>query len=69
MNPGICNCEDFSVSFCTVIKDDLDEPNPQMSLDYDELQSNEGVALNSMDSSKRIHALLDAEKLIKKMMI
>ena len=46
VNPGIRNYEDFSASFCTIIQDDLDEPNPQMTLDYDDLQSNEGVALN-----------------------
>ena len=66
VNPGICNCQDFSASFCTAIQDDLDEPNPQMTLDYDDLQSNEGVALNATDSSTRLHALLDANKLIKK---
>ena len=66
VNPGICNYEDFSASFCTVIQDDLDEPNPQMTLNYDELQSNEGVALNLTDSCKCLHAMLDTEKLIKK---
>ena len=37
VNPGIHNFEDFSASICTVIQDYLDEPSPQMTLNYDEL--------------------------------
>ena len=66
VNPGIRNWQDFSDSFCAVIQNDPNEPNSHLALDYDELQSNDGVAFKSTDSSKCLNGLLDAERLIKK---
>ena len=66
LNPGIRNYQNFSASFFIVIQDRQKEPEDHLTLDYDELQSNEGVALQSTNSSKRLHALLDDKRLIKK---
>ena len=64
VKPGIRNYQYFSASFCTIIQDQQDESEDHLTLDYEELRSNEGVALISIDLSKCLHLQLDPDKLI-----
>ena len=45
VNPGIRNYQDFSASFCSIIQDQHDNNKSHLTLDYEELQSNESIAL------------------------
>ena len=61
VNLDVINYKCFSSFFCTIIQDQHDDSEAHLNLDYEKIQSIEGVALLSKDSSKCLRALLDSK--------